>query len=197
MNAFNADDFLKRLADYLTSVYRISGTLKNDLISAARQVVYLYQNIPMDRLKAGCSEVVDQLYDALESNVHKKGIAELLLDDDYYLTGDELRKAYNTYKSAYFGDEANGIDYKTVSVGNGVSSQFRTTIDIYRYGICVSYIDLYTDRRPDNLDKGKFFDGVAELINQAGDEVPVESYIAIKSTLDLIAEREREHILKK
>lgn len=197
MNAFNADDFLKRLADYLTSVYKISGTLKTDLISAARQVVCLYQNIPMDRLKAGCSEVVDQLYGALGSNVPKKGIAELLLDDDYYLTGDELRNAYNTYKSACFGDEANGIDYKTVSVGNGISSQFRTTIDIYRYGICVSYIDLYTDRRPDSLDKGKFFDGVAELINQAGDEVSVESYVAIKSTLDLITEREREHILKK
>ena len=83
MNAFNADDFLKRLADYLTSVYRISGTLKNDLISAARQVVYLYQNIPMDRLKASCSEVVDQLYDALESNVPKKGIAELLLETNF------------------------------------------------------------------------------------------------------------------
>ena len=197
MDAFNADEFLKRLADYLTSVYKISSSITGGLISSVKPIVYLINNIPMDKLKSNCSNVVDQIYDTLDGYMPKKGIAELLLDDDYYLSGEQLREAYNTYKNACFGDEANGIDYKTVPVKDGVFPQFRTTINIYRYGICISYIDLYTDKKPDNSNKTEFFNGVVELINQAGDDIPVDSYIAIKSTLDLIAERKRAHILSK
>ena len=185
-SVFNTDEFLEFASRYRETVYRLSDDFNKYLISAARDVLKTISN-------ATPVEIVDRVYSSLDGRISRRGIAESLFDEDYSYSGEDLRKAYNHFKNAAVISEANGIDFLVSSISPNL---FRTTIDIYRYGELIDFIDICSSDEPDSTNLKGFFDSVSECIDNSGDEIPLSAYMALDDTMRTIDELEKEYVLK-
>ena len=189
LSVYDTDDFIAYAARYLSVVKGMPLGVRNNLIVPLRSA--------MERcLNAGESifTMVDRAFEALDGNMSRKGIAEHLFDDDFVFTGKELREAYNNFHNARGADTANGIDFSIANTGD----TWRTTLDIYRYGSLVDFVDVCTADKPYTSDMGKFFDNIAnEMENDPDGEItPISSYVALRAVINDIRELEREYIRK-
>jgi hypothetical protein len=187
-SSFETDEFVRFVHSYLSSIKSISAQARKDIM------IDVYSILAMADLFSS-SELVEHLYRAVGGNISHKGIAESLFDEDFSFTGDKLRNAYNTYKSAVSADCATGIDYSVEFDGD--IGDYRTTIDLYRNGQMVDFMDFYTPAKPDRNDLGSFFNQIAGLLDEDRDRIPVSAYLSLSRVIKDIDELEHEYVLKK